>query len=60
MPKIVIEIRDEKQAQTFVKWVENRGDLLMGDYCDFKPAEGMENEEAKARYVYITSAHKSE
>lgn len=54
--RIVIDIPDEKQAETFLVWVANRGDMLLGDNCDWKPAEGIRNEDAKSRYVYVYSA----
>lgn len=55
--KIVINISDEAQAERFLLWAKNRGDILMGDNCDFKPADGMEAEEVKGRYVYVSSAY---
>ena len=34
--KILIDIIDEAQAESFLSWIKFRGDILLGDINDFK------------------------
>ena len=51
--RILITINDEKQAEKFLIWVLNRGDILLGDLHEI--VMDMQDGSAKP-YVYIADA----
>lgn len=60
--QILIEISDKEQAEAFLIWVQNRGDILLGDYCSIllgdtdEVAKFLVDGESKSRYVFIGDA----
>lgn len=60
--RIIIEISDEKQAETFLTWVKYRGDMLLSAEQLFTTADGtsfnLKVASEHDSYIYVMSAEK--
>jgi cob(I)alamin adenosyltransferase len=52
--KILINISEQPQAESFLKWVENRGDILLGSLFDVESYS--KEDTSQPAYVNINSA----
>ena len=52
--QILINISDQKQAERFLTWIQNRGDITLGDEIEIR--EYTSHEQWLRSYVYIGDA----